>query len=580
MAILLTTTYQQIGTISLDYGEIRFYARYYEQSQANNYTKFQLKTTYYTYQNYVSVSSATSWLDGTRKDYGYTTFYKGETTIMEENRTQYHNDDGSSPTRNVGASWYGSFGGSGETYVDVVFPKIDRYPMITSAPNFSDEDNPTITYTTNVGFTDSITEICMKLVETGDPIIDYREVNVSNGSYTFEFTNEERNVLRNSTPNSNTVTIYILLRTMVNGIKYFSTVTRTMTIVNGNPTFTHSELETDSNVISVLGTSSADTIIQNASKMKVTIVPTALKGSTIASVRVASGVNYAQTKTTSPYEFIIPVTVRSFTAFVTDSRGNTKSTAVAKTLIEYNPVSLITFEFKRENPTSSNVILNLEANYYQKTFNNTANVPTVKWKLDDGTLTTIPSSNYSIDTTNNKLKITNYEITNVLDYRNKGTFTIVVQDLLTSATDKQEVLKGIPTFDYGEHDLQVNGELYVADINRANAYKVYDRFNYSTTEKVVGKWIDNKPIYRKVYKLTSLPGVDVSTAYNISELNIDRCVSLRGWTYSYEFGYIDLIFVNDGVNYVHLEGNNRIWYKYHWNASEIYFVLEYTKTTD
>ena len=471
MAILLTTSYQQIGTIPLDYGEIRFYARYYEQNQANNYTNFQLKTTYYTNQNSLSFSSAVSWLDGTRKDYGYTTFNKGETTIMEENRTQYHNQDGSSPVRNVGASWSASFGGSGNVYVDIVFPKIDRYPMLTSAPNFSDEDNPTITYTTTMGFEGGRLYACISLDGSLDDV-PYREINVANGSYTFELTNTERNTLRNATPNSDNLSVMFFIRTDANGSSYYSTLTRTMTIVNGTPTFTHSELETDSNVINLLGTSSASTVIQNASKMKVTITPTALKGSTIASVRVASGVNYAQTKTTSPYEFIIPVTVSSFTAFVTDSRGNTRSTAIQKTLIEYNSVSLVSFEFKRENPTSSNVILNLEANYYQKTFNSTANVPTVKWKLDDGTLTTIPSSNYSIDTTNNKLTITNYEITNILDYRDKGTFTIVIQDLLTSATDKQEVLKGIPTFDYGEHDLQVNGELYVADTNRENAKKI------------------------------------------------------------------------------------------------------------
>ena len=470
MAILLTTSYQHISTISITYGEIRTYARLRSQSKEDNKSYYDLKSTYYipSYSN-VSFSSATGTLDGESKGYGYTTMYKGETTIQEFTREISHNSDGSTPTKNVATSWTASFGGGGSTSADIVFPKIDRYPMIVQAPNFSDEDNPTITYTTTLGFSSATVEACIKLVADGPEIINYRAVSVQDGSYTFNLTNAEREILRNATPNSNTLNVVFVLRTMVGETKYFSTVSRQMTIVNGEPSFTHTELETDENVISVLGSSSASTIIQNVSKMKVTVVPTAVKGATIASVRVSSGLNYSQTKTTSPYEFIVPVTVAGMTITATDSRGNTHGAGVMKTLIEYTPVSLNSFSFKRENPTSSNIILNLEATYLQKNFNNTANVPIVKWKLDDGSFTTIPSSEYSIDTTNNKLTITNYELSNALVYTAKGTFRIEVSDLLTSDSNTQDVIKGIPTFDYGEHDLQVNGDLYVADTNRENA---------------------------------------------------------------------------------------------------------------
>lgn len=470
MAILLTTSYQLISTIPVTYGEIRTYAKLNSQSKETNNSYYELKSTYYipSYSN-VSFSSATGTLDGETKSYGYTTMYKGETTIQEFLRSIEHNPDGSTPTKNVATSWTASYGGGGSTSADIVFPKIDRYPMIVQAPNFSDEDNPTITYTTTLGFSSATVEACLKLNAEGPEIINYRAVSVQDGSYTFNLTNAEREVLRNATPNSNTLNVVFVLRTMVGETKYFSTVTRQMTIVNGEPLFTHTELETDENVISVLGSSSANTIIQNVSKMKVTVVPTAVKGATITSVRVSSGLNYSQTKTTSPYEFIVPVTVAGMTITATDSRGNVHGAGVMKTLIEYTPVSLNSFSFKRENPTSSNIIVNLEATYLQKNFNNTANVPIVKWKLDDGSFTTIPSSEYSIDTTNNKLTITNYELSNALVYTAKGTFRIEVSDLLTSDSNTQDVIKGIPTFDYGEHDLQVNGDLYVADTNRENA---------------------------------------------------------------------------------------------------------------
>ena len=471
MAILLTTNYQLIGTVPLTYGEIRFYGRYYEQSRENNYTNFQLKMTYYTWQNSLSFSSATAWLNGSRKDYGYTTFYKGETLIMEEVRTAYHYHDGSSQIVNVGVIWNATFGGSGDVAVDVTFPKIDRYPMITTAPNFSDEDNPTITFTNIMGFSDGRLYACISLTGATDDV-PYREINYNAGSYTFQLTEAERNTLRNATPNNNNLNVIFYLRTDAGGSSYYSTVTRTMTIVNGNPTFTNTEVETDEQVISVMGTS-ADTVIQNVSKVKTTIIPSAKKGSSIRSITVThDGNNY--TKTASPYEFIIPITANSFDITVVDSRGNRATRTVTKTMINYYPVDILNFSFERYNPTSSNIIVNLEATYYQETFNNTVNVSVVKWKLDDGTETTIPSTEYSIDTTNHKLTITDYELTNVLNYRTKGTFTISISDIFTNDTDKKDVLRGIPTFDYGEHDLKVNGDLYIADTDGENSVNVLE----------------------------------------------------------------------------------------------------------
>lgn len=106
--------------------------------------------------------------------------------------------------------------------------------------------------------------------------------------------------------------------------------------------------------------------------------------------------------------------------------------------------------------------------------------------------------------------------------------------------------------------------------------------NYSYSEKVIGLWADGKPHYRTVIKITSLPGADTESKINISNLGIERCTLLRGWTYSSTYGYIDLYFYNDSnFNYAYTAGPfNTITYKYHWPTSEVTFVLEYTKTSD
>lgn len=109
---------------------------------------------------------------------------------------------------------------------------------------------------------------------------------------------------------------------------------------------------------------------------------------------------------------------------------------------------------------------------------------------------------------------------------------------------------------------------------------INDLNSYSTSEIRIGTWIDGKPIYRKVYKITQIPSLNTATSLDISSLNVSRCIKLRGWTYSSSFGYIDMYFYNNDYNYVRLENNSTVYYKRGYDASEIYFILEYTKTTD
>lgn len=384
--------------------------------------------------------------DGSLSGYAWVNFIKGSTTSVY-----------APPSSSCSTVW-------------TTLTKIDRYATMISATNFNDTENPSFTYN-NPRNLEMTAWLELNPVGTHYAI---RTVTGTSGTYTWTLTSAERNQLRNALPNSNTAVCRIGIQSTIDGVTYSSYKDMTYTIVDANPTFTHAEVETSSTVISVLGTSSASSVIQNASVIDITITPTALKGASITSVKLNSG-NYSETITTSPYVFSVPVTQQSFAVVVTDSRGNANASVFTKTMIEYYPISFNSFSFERDNPTSSDIILNLEANYYQQTFDSTPNMPTVRWKLDDGTFNTISSTEYTIDTTNNTLTITNYELTNTLVYTSKGTFTLEFSDLLTSFSDTQDVIKGIPTFDYGEHDLKVNGQLYIADEDGENAVNVGDR---------------------------------------------------------------------------------------------------------
>lgn len=58
-----------------------------------------------------------------------------------------------------------------------------------------------------------------------------------------------------------------------------------------------------------------------------------------------------------------------------------------------------------------------------------------------------------------------------------------------------------------------------------------EKFNYSTTEHVVGKWVDGKTLYEKTVDCGTLPNTtSKSVAHNIS--NIDKIVYLGGIAYA------------------------------------------------
>lgn len=388
--------------------------------------------------------------------------------VGQRQESVVHNNDGTktvSYSASVTSSW--DYLGNASLSGDLVLPRIDRYPTLISAPNFNDEENPTITYTTIMGFSNATLSACISLTGARDDV-PYRQIAVSSGSYTFELTNEERTTLRQACTGK-TLQVFFFIRTTANNTNYYSTLTRTMSIINGEPTFTTTITEMNQSVIDILNDSSATTLIKNVSKALVRVTPTAYKEATISGVTINN-----TTITSSPYQTIIVPTSGTFTINVVDSRGYPTAGVETRNLIDYEKVKINNVSFERENPTSSNVILNLDCVYYSLSDDNLNNPITVQYKLDDGSFVTIPSTNYVIDNTNHKLTITDYEISNILPYTTQGEFTIKINDSLSQISDKITVIKGIPTMDLGEHDLQVNGDLYVADTDRENAQNILE----------------------------------------------------------------------------------------------------------
>lgn len=146
---------------------------------------------------------------------------------------------------------------------------IPRKANLTGANDFNDETNPYMTFN-NVG----VLQINARLEFAGTNI---QRDNIPNtGNYTFSLSASERNLLRTKCT-SNSMIVRYVIATKINGNEaYWSFVDRTMTIINGNPTFTDFTYKdsnssvtaiTGNNQVLVKGLSTLQATISSANKM-------------------------------------------------------------------------------------------------------------------------------------------------------------------------------------------------------------------------------------------------------------------------------------------------------------------------
>lgn len=112
---------------------------------------------------------------------------------------------------------------------------------------------------------------------------------------------------------------------------------------------------------------------------------------------------------------------------------------------------------------------------------------------------------------------------------------------------------------------------------------INDKFKYSTTEQQIGIWINNKPIYRKVFEL-SLTTEQTTKSVNIQSLSIENVIHIEGIAQTdpiatnYYWENIDKFraYYNP-INYnLYIQGGS----DFPARPFTAYVIIEYTKTTD
>lgn len=368
------------------------------------------------------------------------------------NITVTHNNDGSLSvpvyfyTGVYSSKWEKDYGGT------FTLDNSKKRANITAAPNFNDEENPTITYNNPAG--NLVTSLKACISWTGADDIAYREIPKTGTSYTFNLTDAERAKLRSSIPNSNSRTVKFYVTTTIDGEIFYSTLDKTFSIVNANPTLTPAIV--DSNTTTIALTGDSNKLIRYCSNATYTIGAAAIKGASLISQKVAHN-NVTKTTATGTFNAIENA---NFVFSATDSRGYNTQKIITKTLVEYIKLTCN----QNIKPTVGKVTINISGNYFNGNFGAVANTLTVQYRYKAQNSTYSDWIAAAVTKKGNTYTAT--ASLSDLDYRTTYVFqSRAIDKINTSGINSEEkIIRVQPVFDWGANDFNINGDLKIHNV--------------------------------------------------------------------------------------------------------------------
>lgn len=375
-------------------------------------------------------------------------YFSGSHTITSGRTMTVNHDSAGNATATIywkagyNASWGGFQKPSGS--FNIALPQIPRQANLTSAPDFTDEGNPTVNYSNPAGT--AVDELMCGIYNDAGSVAyaGYRNVSKTGTSYTFNLTDNERNALRQAcTGKSMTVRFY--LKTKIGGTYYYSSIAKTMTITNGNPTLNPTVVDTNSTTIALTGSNAK--LVKYFSNAQWAHNAAAVKKASISQYTMSNG----GTSYDTPSGTINGVQNNSFAFTVKDSRGNITSQSLTRTMVNYVK---LTADLSVKMTVAGVATLTCTGNYFNGSFGSQSNTLTFKYRYKElngsyGNWTTAtPSKNgntYSISPT-----------ISGLDYRKKYVFQFNVVDKLMNVNSAEITARALPVFDWSEEDFNFN----------------------------------------------------------------------------------------------------------------------------
>lgn len=410
------------------------------QNAAGNYSDVTVKHTLVIGSAYtLNISSRTNTCSVGGVSQGYTSGsinQKGGSVLLGTTVHRVsHDADGTKTAQlsdmfNINATIDGTKVGSITASGSISLDRIARNATIVTANDFTDDTNPTLTYSNPSSFA------CDVSIEfAGGSITRAGAISGASGSYTMQLTDSERTTLRNASKNSPTLKVTYALKTTIDGTAYYSRAERKMNVVDAAPELGAVSYE-DTNAATVAVTGDKSRIIQNHSALTVTIpTATAKKGATIASYTIAFG-GVSKTVTSSGTVSLGAVDVsysQALTVTAKDSRGFTASQSVQVTVDDYSaPTAVI--DLHRLNNFEPTTYITAHARYSYLNGKNSVTI-TAKYKKAG-------ESGYEVP-----IALTNsVQSTVTCDRDSAYDFVVTVADRLESTDYNLTLGKGIPSF--------------------------------------------------------------------------------------------------------------------------------------
>ena len=239
----------------------------------------------------------------------------------------------------------------------------------------------------------------------------------------------------------------------------YGTMTATVAEKNCAPSISVTAADSNENTIALTGDNKKIIKFHSDIAVKATATAKTDTSATIKSTTVKCGSITAQghTKTFTKAESV------NITATTTDSRGYSKTAeATGLSLIDYTKLTANT-TVKRTSPTGDTVIVTTKGNFFNSSFGAVKNTLTVEvaYKLKGAE----DYSEYSAMafTTSGNTYTATATLTG-LDYQQVYSIQVRAQDqiykfegpIADAVYNDQDIKKGIPVFDWGENDFQVN----------------------------------------------------------------------------------------------------------------------------
>ena len=238
----------------------------------------------------------------------------------------YHDADGNKTITialDMTLATIGGVGGHGASIVgsqQISLTSIPRRATITEAPNFFDNEKPTIKYSNPAGSNVTSLRACITLDGSNENVdasvaVAYRDLPPNGTSYTFnDITAEELYKIQYATTGGNSRKVWFKIKTVIGDYVGNHQVERTFTISNPNPTFSPVISDNDSTMFNLTG--NPKMLVKYYSDAKITPNATAVKGASLETVKVTCN---GKAMTNSIIENVESDT---FVFYAKDNRGN------------------------------------------------------------------------------------------------------------------------------------------------------------------------------------------------------------------------------------------------------------------